>query len=200
MKRPSLFENCRDSVASFRTYKCDQKRKHDGENYAALAVLFDHHVIAIGNQASPNSFSNFARSNPTTASPSIRVTGVARKPNLINSSSAFLSARISFATNCTPLRERNSFSWSQLPHPGCVYTTTCFAMASSVSAYVGQTPPLRRLLPEMASRNHRMRVVSCLIIPVRYSFSTDRWAVPLWRIEQPLGHDPISLSPCVTRT
>jgi hypothetical protein len=60
------------------------------------------------------------------------VTGVARKPILISSSSAFLSARMSFATNCTPLRERNSFSWSHAPHPGWLYTTTCLAMVSSV--------------------------------------------------------------------
>jgi hypothetical protein len=61
------------------------------------------------------------------------VTGVARKPILISSSSALLSARMSFATYCTPFRERNSFSCSHAPQPGCEYTTTCLAMVSSSS-------------------------------------------------------------------
>jgi hypothetical protein len=48
-------------------------------------------------QAKPSSRSSFPRSKPTTASPSMMVTGVARKPSLINSSRATASARMSLA-------------------------------------------------------------------------------------------------------
>ncbi len=97
------------------------------------------HVVYGSPSSSPSRFG----SKPTTASPSMMVTGVARKPRLSNSWSASGSLRMSLFTNEMPLRERNSFSCSQLPHPGCEYTITSFAILFLL-AYLACQVPTRR--------------------------------------------------------
>ncbi len=60
---------------------------------------------------------NLPRSNPTTTSPSMTMTGVDMYPRAFNSSMAEGSTTTFLSRNGTPLRERNSFAASQDVHP-----------------------------------------------------------------------------------
>ena len=76
------------------------------------------------------------------------VTGVALKPSFRSSWRAAGSVRMFLSTKDTPLRERNSFSCSQLPHPGWLYTMICSAMISSMPATAGVAPPSWQNVPK----------------------------------------------------
>ncbi len=67
----------------------------------------------------PSSCSSLARLNPTTASPSMTVTGVAEKPIVVSSSMARSSALMSFSVKAMAFWRRNSFTLPQNSQPGC---------------------------------------------------------------------------------
>ncbi len=67
----------------------------------------------------PSSSSSRALLNPTTASPSMTVTGVAEKPIWVSSSRAWSSSATSLSTNTMPFWRRNSFTRPQNSQPGC---------------------------------------------------------------------------------
>ena len=60
-----------------------------------------------------------AWSKPSTGSPSMTVTGVALNPRAMSSSSQRGSCVMSRDSKGMPFRERNSFSRSHGPQPGC---------------------------------------------------------------------------------
>ena len=59
--------------------------------------------------SSPSSFASFARSNPTTGSSLIKVTGVVIKPRFCNSSSAASSLLTSRSSNSIPFLRKKLF-------------------------------------------------------------------------------------------